>query len=77
MIVTHLQQLFADNALREAVVEPSSDGNGWLVEFADQSGDRLVLTDSSGDAVLFMSLDEATDAAHDVGFARIRVEERF
>jgi hypothetical protein len=77
MELARVRSEFEAGRLREAVIEPSPTGNGWLVLFREADGELVKLTDHVGADVLYHDLDSATKLANDIGFATIRVEERF
>jgi len=68
---------FEAGRLQDAVIEPADAGNGWTVSVHDLTGAMLRITDHSGTEKIYHSMDHATAVAKDIGFKRIRVEERF
>jgi len=68
---------FDAGRLREAVIEPSPTGNGWVLLFREADGDLVKLTDHGGMPKVFHGLDRATKVANEIGFATVRVEEPF
>ena len=68
---------FEAGRLREAVIEPSPTGNGWVLMFRETDGDLVKLTDHSGTPKVFHDLDRASKVANEIGFPTIRVEEPF
>ncbi len=77
MDIIGLQQMYHDKQLSEAIIEPSTLGNGWVVECKDQQGQLVVLTDSLGHEKCYKNLDIATAKANEIGFSRVRIEESF
>ena len=77
MDLQHAQAEKTAGNLHEAVVEPSPQGNGWMVVFVDDNGGRAVLTDHTGTEKIYHTLDHASEAAREAGFETVRVEEAF
>ena len=75
----HDQALTARHAgdLVEAIVKPSAHANGWSLVFVTRDGEQLPYTGHTGTDKIYHTLDHATEAAQDIGFDRIRVEEVF
>jgi hypothetical protein len=75
----HDQALTARHAgeLVEAIVKPSADANGWLLVFVNREGAHIPHSGHTGTEKVYHTLDHATEAARDIGFETIRVEERF
>jgi hypothetical protein len=67
----------ARGELREVIIEPADEGNGWRVLVRRQDGQSVTITDHSGLEKVFHSLEHATAAAKQIGFATVRVEEPF
>jgi hypothetical protein len=63
--------------LKEAIIEPSGAGNGWVLMFKEENDEIVRLTTHGGTDRLFKSLDAATKMAADIGFKEAHVEERF
>ena len=63
--------------LREAVVRPASDANGWTIQLIHNSGDQSLYTGHSGTEKVYHSLDRATEVARELGFDSVRIEEEF
>ncbi|WP_207062213.1 hypothetical protein [Motiliproteus sp. SC1-56] len=63
-------------ALKEAIIEPGSRGNGWVILFRDVDDSLSPLT-NAGQARIFHNLDNATRLAKDLGFRRVSVLEHF
>ena len=63
--------------LSGVVIEPSEQGNGWLILVREQSGELVKITDHSGADKIYHSLDYATQVAEGLGFDTVRIEERF
>ena len=68
---------FEAGTLTEAIIEPSPEGNGWMVLFKKEGGETVTLTDHSGIERVLHTLDAATRLAHEAGFETVRVEEPF
>ncbi len=66
----------AIGALKEAIVEPGDDGNGWMLLFRDEDNTLLPLT-TGGHERIFHDLDKVTRLAKDMGFKNVSVVERF
>lgn len=76
MTITELKSLYRENQLVEAIIEPSIQDEGWVVEFRHASGGFVLLTDSRGDECQYMDLDVASKSAMEVGFNQVRIEEK-
>lgn len=63
--------------LVEAVIKPSNDANGWVLVFVSRSGEQATYSGHTGTEKIYHTLDHATEAAHDIGFQLVRVEEDF
>jgi hypothetical protein len=63
--------------LVEAIVKPAEDANGWVVVFVTRTGEHALYTGHTGTEKVYHSLDQATEAAREIGFRTIRVEEEF
>lgn len=61
----------------EAIVTPSGHSDGWVLLLLASGGDQLPYTAASGVPRVFHTLERATEVARELGFASIRVEERF
>lgn len=75
----HDQALSALHAgdLVEAVVKPAEDANGWILLFVNRAGAHILYCGHTGTEKVYHTLDHATEAARDIGFQTIRVEEAF
>ncbi len=73
MTKDQLQQLYSQELLVEAVVEPSIQHEGWIVEFRHARGGLVPMTDRLGVEICFESADMATVNALDVGFRQVRI----
>lgn len=71
------QAEFEAGRLREVILEPADEGNGWMVVLEALDGERVKLTDHGGHEKMYHSLDHATEAAKVIGFDTVRVEEPF
>ena len=75
----HDQALHAlhSGELVEAVVTPAEEAAGWVLMFKTRAGDQILYTGHTGTEKVYHTLDHATEAAREIGFQSIRVEERF
>jgi hypothetical protein len=75
----HDQALSALHAgdLVEAVVTPAEDANGWILLFVNRAGAHIPYSGHTGTEKVYHTLDHATEAAREIGFQTIRVEEAF
>ena len=71
-----MQALHAGD-LTEAAITPAEDANGWILVFTARDGRRITYTGHTGTEKVYHSLDHATEAAKEIGFAEIRIEEAF
>jgi gamma-glutamyl phosphate reductase len=69
--------LYEAGKLKEAIIESCQENNGWIVVFTDDHGDRIILTNHTGQQRLFKDLDTATRITNEIGFHSVRIEERF
>ncbi|WP_099610032.1 hypothetical protein [Vibrio fujianensis] len=76
MTITELRNLYREQLLIEAVIEPSSEEGAWIVEFRHQRGGLVLLTDANGEECHYSDLDAASKTAMTVGFKQVRVEGR-
>ena len=63
--------------LREAVIKPAGDANGWVIVLIGDDGEQLPFTGRTGTRKVYHSLDQATRVARELGFGSVRVEEDF
>ncbi len=77
MEIEQVRLELSSGTLKGAMIEPSATGNGWMMLFKHESGERVKLTDHSGAEKVFHSLEAATRAAQEIGFQTIHIEERF
>jgi len=63
--------------LTEAILTPDEDANGWMLLFTTRAGEHLPYTVQGGRVAVFHDLDQATRQAKELGFAQVRIEERF
>ncbi|SUP08001.1 thymidylate kinase [Vibrio metschnikovii] len=77
MTITELRNLYREQMLIEAIIEPSSAEGTWIVEFRHQRGGFVPLTDASGEECHYTDLDSASKSAMAVGFKQVRIESRF
>ncbi|MDG3084733.1 hypothetical protein P7F88_00950 [Vibrio hannami] len=76
MTLTELRTLYRDEQLLEAIIEPSIQDGGWVVEFRHAKGGFVPLTDARGEECQYYDLDLASKSAMAVGFKQVRVEEK-
>ncbi|NLS13462.1 hypothetical protein HGP28_11220 [Vibrio sp. SM6] len=76
MTLNELRNLFRENLLVEAVIEPSTQGGAWIVEFRHTRGGFVLLTDCHGEECHYDDLDMASKSAMAVGFQQVRIETR-
>ncbi|KXI21613.1 hypothetical protein [Photobacterium sanguinicancri] len=77
MTLTELQGLYARSDLVEAVVEPSIQEGGWIVEFRHRRGGFVPLTDGAGSEQCYQDIDTASERAFEVGFHQVRIADNF
>ncbi|KMV29085.1 thymidylate kinase [Photobacterium swingsii] len=77
MTLTELQGLYARSDLVEAVVEPSIQEDGWIVEFRHRRGGFVPLTDGAGSEQCYQDVDTASERAFEVGFHQVRIADSF
>jgi hypothetical protein len=63
--------------LREAILTPAADANGWVIQFLTADGRQLTLTSPGGHEHIFHDLDHASQLGKELGFDEVRIEERF
>ena len=73
----HVMEAVHAGQLLEAVVTPADQSDGWVLLLLSPSGEQVPYTTVTGVPKVFHTLDRATEVAHELGFATIRVEERF
>lgn len=76
MTITELRNLYRENQLIEAIIEPSSEEGAWIVEFRHQRGGFVLLTGTNGEECHYIDLDQASKSAMAVGFKQVRVESK-
>lgn len=74
MTITELRNLYREQQLVEAIIEPSAQEGYWIVEFRHARGGFVLLTDSNGEECHYLDLDHASKTAMAVGFKQVRVE---
>ncbi len=74
MTITELRNLYRENKLVEAIIEPSSQEGEWIVEFRHQAGGFVLLTNANGEECHYDDLELASKSAMAVGFNQVRVE---
>ena len=77
MTIDELQRLYLTSDLVEAVVEPSIQTDGWIVEFRHRRGGLVPLTDHTGSEKCYQDVDSATESAFEVGFHQVRIADAF
>ena len=68
---------YQKKTISEAIIEPSSNGNGWRILFHKTNGDIVALTDHSGAEKIYHTLDNASEVIQSAGITTIRIEEHF
>jgi hypothetical protein len=76
MTLAELRTLYRNHQLVEAVVEPSVQEGGWVVEFRHVRGGFVILTDAEGEECQYYDIDLASESAMEVGFRQVRIEDR-
>lgn len=71
------QQALHTGELTGVVVKPAEDANGWILMLVSRSGEQILYTGHTGTEKVYHNLDRATDAARELGFSKVRVEEAF
>ncbi|WP_076589780.1 hypothetical protein [Vibrio ostreicida] len=74
MTLNELRNLYRENQLVEAIIEPSSQEGSWIVEFRHTRGGLVLLTDAHGQECHYIDIDLASKSAMAVGFSQVRVE---
>ncbi len=74
MTITELRNLYRNNQLVEAIIEPSAREGTWIVEFRHTRGGLVLLTDPHGEQCHYSDLDLASKSAMAVGFDQVRIE---
>ncbi|MDA0149528.1 hypothetical protein [Vibrio sp. LaRot3] len=74
MTINELRNLYRENQLVEAIIEPSAEEGLWVVEFRHSQGGFVILTDAHGEECHYGDLDMASKCAMAVGFNQVRVE---
>ncbi|KKA45120.1 MULTISPECIES: hypothetical protein [Salinivibrio] len=73
MTAEQLRALYRQQLLIEAVVEPSLDSEGWVVECRHTGGGLMALTNAEGIEQCFTDIDQATLNALEIGFQQVRI----
>ncbi|MFY2510461.1 hypothetical protein ACN3E9_20055 [Vibrio pectenicida] len=74
MTINELRNLYREEQLVEAIIEPSAQEGTWIVEFRHARGGFILLTDVHGEECHYPDLDLASKSAMAVGFTQVRVE---
>ena len=74
MTLNELRNLYRENLLVEAIIEPSIQEGSWVVEFRHMGGGFVLLTDVHGEECHYADLDLASKSAMAVGFQQVRIE---
>ncbi len=77
MTLLELQKLYRRHHLIEAVIEPSVELEGWVVEFRHYQGGFVSLTDATGLEQRYNDVDSASEQAMKVGFHQVRIADNF
>lgn len=75
MDLSHMRTMYDTGRLSEAMIIASHEDNSWLVDCHDLWGHTLHLTNHSGDALHYDTVDNATKAARAIGFNQVGVIE--
>jgi hypothetical protein len=73
MTAEQLRALYRQQLLIEALVEPSLDNEGWVVECRHAAGGLMALTNADGVEQCFLDIDQATLNALEIGFQQVRI----
>lgn len=73
MTLNELRNLYRENQLLEAIIEPSIQEGAWVVEFRHSRGGFVLLTDNHGEECHYQDLDVASKSAMAVGFQQVRI----
>ncbi|MCC5809832.1 MAG: hypothetical protein JJU06_05610 [Ectothiorhodospiraceae bacterium] len=71
------RQVFEAGEFSEAVVEPATVGNGWMVLLYRRTGEHIAVTDHAGLEKVYHDLDQAVEVAKSIGFEEVRIAEAF
>lgn len=74
MTINELRNLYREQQLVEAIIEPSTREGNWIVEFRHARGGFVILTDIHGEECHYGDVDLASKSAMAVGFKQVRVE---
>ncbi len=74
MTINELRTLYRERELVEAIIEPSSQEDAYIVEFRHARGGFVLLTDANGEECHYENLDSASRSAMAVGFSQVRIE---
>ena len=74
MTINELRNMYRENQLVEAIIEPSAEEGVWVVEFRHAQGGFLLLTDVHGEECHYGDLTMASKSAMAVGFNQVRIE---
>ncbi len=75
MQLQQMREMVATHQIREGILKPASEGNGWQVGIEDRDGIQHALTDHGGHEKLYHSIDVATETLRDIGVDAIKVVE--
>lgn len=73
MTSEELRYLYQNRQLVEAVIETSEDHGAWIVEFRNQKGELVLLTDETGREQHYADPEQASLSALDIGFSQVRI----
>ncbi len=77
MQLEEIRGLAAIGAIREGLLKPSQEANGWMIAVENTQGEQLPITDDHGHTRIYHSLDTATQVLKQLGIAPITVVESF
>ena len=66
-----------DITIREGIIRPADQANGWMVTIELEDGSQIPLTDDHDTPRVYHDLDQATLMLQELEISPIRVIERF
>ncbi|MEH6575454.1 MAG: hypothetical protein V7731_00085 [Amphritea sp.] len=77
MQLEEIRGLAAMNTIKEGLLKPSEEANGWMVAVENRDGEQFALTDDHDHTRIYHSLDKATLVLKELGISPIKVVEAF
>ena len=77
MQLEEIRGLAAMNTIKEGLLKPSKEANGWMVAVESNNGEQFPLTDNHDHTRIYRSLDSATLVLKELGISPIKVVETF